>query len=178
MTENWRAIPDFEEYEISDLGRVRRRVDGRLSPKGRVKTLVIAPNGYASVSLHTKGKTYRKSVHVLVCTVFNGAAPVADMEVAHNDGSRSNNAATNLRWATKSDNRQDKKIHGRKNGPRGSEHGLALLDEDKVSLISARLRRGERVCDIADDYGVSHQCIGDIKHERRWLHVLRPGERR
>lgn len=123
IVEEWRDIRDWEGlYQVSNLGRVRSvsREHTRFHRHGGPNTVhryngrVLKPgkheNGYLIVALSDaangrKPRTYR--VHRLVCAAFNGPQPSPDHEVAHNDNTRDNNAAPNLRWATHYDNIQD-----------------------------------------------------------------------
>ena len=51
-------------------------------------------------------------VHALVTTAFHGQKPSPSHVVCHWDGERLNNAASNLRWGTLSDNLHDAVRHG------------------------------------------------------------------
>ena len=121
--EQWRAVRDWEGfYEVSNLGRVRSvaRLQKRGAGKNSTPTLMLLKGRILRPGYHEKGyeivalsdvqggrkpRTFR--VHRLVCEAFNGPAPGPEYEVAHNDNTRANNVATNLRWATHYDNVQD-----------------------------------------------------------------------
>lgn len=113
MTEVWRDIPGHEgRYQVSDLGRVRsvdhyaRTVykdgrEGRRLVKGRVLAWGLS-RGYPIVNLFPKGTV---AVHLLVARAFvPGETPGYD--VNHIDGVKTNSAASNLEWVTKSRNQQ------------------------------------------------------------------------
>jgi len=88
--EEWRELCNWlPGCWVSSLGRVKS------SAKGKVLTL-MEDNGYANV--YVRKHVY---VHRLVCHAFHGPAPSADHTVDHIDRNRSNNAPTNLRWATR-----------------------------------------------------------------------------
>ena len=104
MEEIWRPIPGYERYELSNLGRVR-------SKRG-IRKLFTNPNGYAHVVIHGGGKLHTLKIHRLVARVFvPGEAP--GLDVCHIDGDKLNNAATNLRWGTRSENILDQVRMGR-----------------------------------------------------------------
>lgn len=113
--ESWLPIAGYEgTYEVSDLGRIRSldRLDrlGRLRP-GVVRKLQVDRDGY--LQFHTGGKPRRQlRVHRLVLMAFVGPPPVADSEALHGDGDPSNNALSNLRWGTRSENAVDAVLHG------------------------------------------------------------------
>jgi len=111
VLENWRAIPGQPGYEASDQGRVRsidRMIaDGRFL-RGRVLKLWTA-GAYHYVGL---GRSAKRGVHRLVALAFIGPPPSPKHEAAHWDGNPLNNRASNIRWATRSENEQDKRRHG------------------------------------------------------------------
>jgi hypothetical protein len=119
--EEWRDIRDWEGlYQVSNFGRVRSvpRTQVRLSKNGKPTTFrygykLLKPGkkdtGYLLVVLSdmTNGRQSIARVHRLVCEAFHGPQPGWDYEVAHSDHDKTNNASTNLRWATHYDNIQD-----------------------------------------------------------------------
>ncbi len=117
-SEAWRPIPGYEGiYEVSSLGRVRSidRVDcAGKRQKGRIRKLGALESGYLKVDLSKGGVLSSHTVHSLVALAHIGPRPIG-MWVAHNDGVRTNCAASNLRYATPSDNHADKLRHGTSN---------------------------------------------------------------
>ena len=95
IIERWRAVPGYDAYEVSDLGRVRR------GP--RVLRDQPHNGGYRHVQLWTDGKPRTGLLHVLVARAFIGPTP-ADHDVNHIDGDKSNNTLSNLEYATRSEN--------------------------------------------------------------------------
>lgn len=106
--EEWRTIKDFENYEISDEGRVRslphstpHMNNGTYSEhKFRGKQLSLHSNkGYYYVILHKEGVKYTKRVHRLVAETF---IPNPDNlpVVNHKDENPLNNTVENLEWCT------------------------------------------------------------------------------
>jgi hypothetical protein len=158
--EKWRKIEDWPEYEVSSWGNVRRGDD--LLQQGDV-------HGYRNVNL-SKGET-RKTfrVHRLVAEAFLGPAPFDGAMVAHNDGNKTNNRISNLRWASALENQADSIRHGTR--PKGSEVKLSKLTESAIPEIRKRAEAGERYASIAKDYGVSVSTISLIKKGRIWGHV-------
>lgn len=115
MSEVWKAIPGHEgRYEVSDLGRVRSlpRLDRRgRRIRGRILAIVVQPSGHHSVKLCLDGDYENAKVHRLALLAFVGQPP-AGHEGLHGDGDPSNNALTNLRWGTRSENLRDSVRHG------------------------------------------------------------------
>lgn len=55
--------------------------------------------------------------------------------------------------------------------PSGSKHHASKLDEVQVEIIKRQLNEGRQMTEIAKEYCVSLQTIGDIKYGRTWKHV-------
>jgi hypothetical protein len=111
--EIWRRVPDFDEYEVSNQGRMRswnaRRTKPELLP--RPMKLRLTPNGYVTVKLSNPGRTMRINVHSLVLLAFRGPKPKG-LECRHLDGNQTNNNLSNLVYGTHSENMLDKVAHG------------------------------------------------------------------
>jgi hypothetical protein len=171
ISEEWRIVEDWPDYEISSLGRLRRVTDGTngtggiIYRKGHIRAIQIH-KGYRTASVSKNGITVTKNISVLVCTAFNGRKPSPDHEVAHFNGDRADDRADNLRWATRLENTADKDRHGRT--PRGSRHWRTTLTEDQVLEIKARLVSGEMQSKIAKAYGVKQANIFNIKNGVSW----------
>ncbi len=155
--EHWGAVQDFEEYEVSTHGRVRRN--------GRTLKPCANTTGYLQVNLSKNNRVTRALVHRLVLAAFRGPCPEGH-EAAHADGVRSNNALSNLAWKTPRANAQDKLRHGTNNdGPR---NGAAVLSVNDVAAIKSRIRQGEPASRIAKDYSVSASAIRNIRSGASW----------
>lgn len=116
--EEWRDIPCWEGlYQASNLGDIRslprtvKSSHGSIQYRpGRVLKQSPQGNGYLIVSLANSGTKTTRLVHRLVCQAFHGA--IHGMDAAHKDGQKTNNAADNLYWASRSRNIQDQVTHG------------------------------------------------------------------
>lgn len=87
----WTQIPGFENYEISQCGKIRR---GNKILKKRYR------NGYIVYCLRKCGKTVYKLAHRLVALSFL-SNPQDYKEVNHIDGNKLNNYYTNLEWCSR-----------------------------------------------------------------------------
>ena len=153
----WVEIDGFQDYEVSSNGDIRRCTPGRyFNLLGRLKKPSFSPNGYIYVSLFDGEKPKRFAVHRVVCVAFNGKPPANRPHVAHNNGVRTCNMASNLRWASPSENNFDQDVHGTRFRPRGETQGCSKLKENHVIEIRERLSLGDRACDF------SHQIWKDL----------------
>jgi hypothetical protein len=112
-TERWLPIPGFDEYEVSDQGRVRSWNARRTKPELLPKVLKIrpSPNGYLTVKLSHPSKKQRFTIQKLVLLAFRGPRPEG-LECRHLDGDHNNNCLDNLVYGTHSENMRDKVAHG------------------------------------------------------------------
>lgn len=166
--EEWAAISGFPEYEVSTLGRVRRCVDSRKYKAGFILTPRKHPRGYLWVSLSANGRMKNKLIHRLVAEAFLGSQPEG-MQVAHNDGSRTNNAVGNLRWDTASANNADRVKHGTL--PRGEALPQAKLMPCDVRRIRQHVASGGAQKDMAKEFGISAAQVSRIVSAKLWAHV-------
>lgn len=178
----YRNIRDFVGYRVGSDGSVWSCLKKGPGGKGKgrgAQTSVISsewrrlkprtnPNGYVGVTLCSAGKTVSCLIHRLVLTAFEGDCPPG-MEACHNDGDRSNNSRSNLRWDTPQRNWADRERHGR--GCKGSRNPSVKLTPQQALVIWHRCKSGEPQRKVARDFGVSHGHVGNIMSGRLWSHL-------
>jgi hypothetical protein len=129
-----------------------------IGPRGN--PLKGSPNskGYLRISVPAGPyKQKRLFVHHLVCEAFHGPRPEG-MKVAHTNGNQLDNRADNLRWATDSENQNDRKGHGT----------VGKLTKEKADEIRVRRAAGEKPGRLATEYGVSYYAVWDVCNGRTW----------
>lgn len=122
--EKWKPVKGFENfYEVSDLGRVRRK-EGKVRTgikHNEYKTVhqrILKPhlkrNGYLSVDLSMDNIVKTISVHKLVATAFCEKPDTEEqLVVNHINCIKSDNRAENLEWVTPQRNREHAKENNR-----------------------------------------------------------------
>lgn len=168
VAEVWAVIPGRSEYQVSSEGRVRRVSGGHGAKVGRILKPWVSL-GYAYVGLWRDDKQERVPVHRLVALAFLPAPGAGQYQVAHRDGNRLHNRPANLRWATPIENASDRVEHG--TDARGAKNPGAKLTEAKVLAIRAASAAGHSQADVARQFGVCRQTVGDIANRRRWSHI-------
>lgn len=144
-------------FALLDIGQLMVDSDGNVyGPRGQ-RALSVDTNKYRSVNT-AQG---RVRVHRLVAEAFL-PKPDDRHDVAHYDGDKSNNKASNLYWATKSENMLDKRRHGSNMG------GVRKLDWDKVRYIRSHpVYRGSQQ-HLADELGVAQTLISMVLLNKIW----------
>lgn len=106
IKEEWKPIDNFENYFVSNYGRIMNTKHRRL--------LKIRTNkyGYATVCLFKNGIRKYPQIHRLVAIAFLKNENSDKNQVNHKDGNKLNNNILNLEWVTASENQ----IHSYKNG--------------------------------------------------------------
>lgn len=185
MNEMWKTIKDFEMYEVSNLGRIKRirskvKIWGRgkegatRTVKERILKLQINMRGYSSVTLSIENIRKTKTVHRLVAEKFIKNTDNLP-HVNHINGIKTDNRAKNLEWVTPSQNI----AHAIKTGlynpkeacKRGEESNLSKLTEKDVVKIKRELSEGKTYRAIAKEFNVVPDTIGAINRGESWEHV-------
>lgn len=100
----WRKIPGFSRYEISDNGQIRR-LPAILKQTRR-------PSGHLAVTIYSDdGKAWRTGVHHLVARAFLGFPPAGKPYACHKNGIADENAKQNLYWGSAAENAADAVRH-------------------------------------------------------------------
>lgn len=172
--EIWKPVVGFDGfYEVSSNGKVRSvsRTDcaGRRR-KAKLISAGIGPKGYRSVNLYKDRSVRGLRVSRLVLSSFVGPCPQG-MEAAHNNGCRSDDRLSNLRWATHVENCADKIVHGTNVVLRGERAGSSKLSEDAVRDIFRAYKDGERQKDIAARIGIGRPQVSTILSGKSWKHL-------
>lgn len=154
--ETWRWVPGYEnKYEVSSLGRVYSHFrSGRMLRPGR------SSSGHVSVAL---GRNNSRFVHELVLLAFVGARP-NKYEARHLNGKPGDNRLSNLVWATRTRNSQDKKWHNGQTNYKLSPQDVRRIRELHAAGYSYRaLGRRYGVRDVTIRSAVLRKCHADVK---------------
>lgn len=182
MIEEWRPVVGYEGlYDVSNLGRVRSldrlcKSDKRSDQWLRGKILKPKINQHrqnrCTVALWKEGKVSYPYISRLVLSAFIGLPPIGH-DAAHWDGDPTNNCLSNLRWATISENMQDKKRHG--TDPIGVRNAMSKLTEEQVLYIKNNYKRtsyhASNSLELAQQFNVSRETILDVAKNAGWSHV-------
>jgi len=119
MAEEWRKVPDFPNYDVSNLGRVRSynkwvgRPNHWESANDPQRILSPGPDnyGYLVAVLSNDSEARGFGAHAIVAAAFIGPRPDGH-EVCHKNGIAWDNRVENLYYATVSENRRQRRPMG------------------------------------------------------------------
>jgi hypothetical protein len=177
--ETWKIVASFPAYEVSDRGRVRRRLTKGRWPAGHILSPGQARSGHLYVMLtDAKGCVQKQFIHRLVAIAFVGPAPFEGAFVLHHDDRPQHNVPENLYWGDRRQNARDAKLNRRYPGEvsqRGAQPGTAnpatVLTERDVLQIRRYLDMGLCGACVARLYGVRKETIYCIAKGRTWAHL-------
>ena len=165
FVEVWRDIKGYEgRYQVSSEGRVktveRFKSDGRHQREG-IRISEIDQKGYEFVLLFDGIGYHRFSVHVLVAKAFIPNI-YNKPQVNHIDGNKLNNKVDNLEWCTASENQLHALRMGLARPRRGESHSSAKLSDADVIQIRDLRKRGYKLRELAERFGVCETHISRI----------------
>lgn len=148
MEEIWKPIIEYENYYVSNQGKIKGPRCDNIKP-------YIIKGGYAIVSLHSNQVTKKKLVHRIVAEAFI-ENPQNHPTVDHINRIKHDNRAENLRWVTVSENNMNnphrlKEMFGLRWHKRGSGYYEIRFTVDgkecsfgtATTLEEAKLKRDE-----------------------------------
>lgn len=94
---SWKSIEGYEQYQVNNLGQIRR--------KNKILKPIKSRNGYLHIFLYSNGKAKQVLVHRIVAKAFIKQVNNSK-EINHKDGNKENNSVDNLEWCTRKQNVQ------------------------------------------------------------------------
>lgn len=124
--EKWILIDGFENYQISNFGRVRSIKSGNILKGGKDR------NGYKCVNLRANGKTFFRPIHRLVA--LNHLQPIEGKNcVNHIDLNKENNHVLNLEFC----NHYENNSHMKMNGSTSSKFPGVSYSKDRNKFVAS-----------------------------------------
>lgn len=167
--EEWRTIPEFDLYEVSNTGKVRskERIISRGSHfvKLHGKILKGSDNGvgYLRVFLKQEGRVKQCYIHRLVAECFLDN-PESKPCVNHLDNNPLNNNVENLEWCTKQENTDWMIMQGRN---KRTENWLSNLHKSQektyMPVVGRNVETGEEILfpslNSVKEFGFQPSCV-------------------
>ena len=105
MQEEFRKIAGYDNYSVSNLGRVRNDITQKIMK-------LTLRSRYFSIVLRKDGKIKSFSIHRLVACAFIDN-PENKSYVDHIDNNKLNNHVDNLRWCTNRENQMNSSMNSK-----------------------------------------------------------------
>lgn len=118
-SEEWKPVVEFENYEISNMGRLRKTKTQRILKPS------LTRSGYLKAILTKEKVSSTKFIHRLVADAFI-PNPESNQEVQHIVNDKTNNRASSLRWSTR------KEICNKKNGNHKKEAIIQIQKNGEI----------------------------------------------
>jgi hypothetical protein len=184
--EVFKTIESFNDYEISNYGRIRtksRKVryihsvtkneHFRTTECKFLKVHFNKRTGYIFCQLYKNKKMHNQTIHRLVAETFLEKNNMFNV-VNHKDGNKHNNFVENLEWCTDKYNHSHAKQTGLK--AIGSNIASSKLNNNCVNAIMYFLNKGFSKSELSKAFNVSRATIILISQNKTWKHVALIGE--
>jgi hypothetical protein len=113
-------------------------------------------SGYVDIQLFKEGRSYHCLVHRLILLAFVGQPPHGH-EAFHRNNNPGDNRLSNLKWATKKENQQHRKMFGTDSG--GERHGIASMTNATAIKVRERFAEVGNKAAVAREFGVSRSVV-------------------
>ena len=171
--EQWQTIrgikgSDGQRYAVSTLGRVisywNKLDNGYFLKPG------LIGGKYPSISLRVNGKGKTFFINKLVAKAFLKPPLAKQTFIIHLDHDRENNAAKNLKWATREE--MNSHILNNPNRSLTASRPNQKLSESQVRKIKEKLKKGKlSLKQIAAQFDISDMQVYRIKTGENWGHI-------
>ena len=149
----WKIIPGFENYQVSNYGDIYSNV----RKKGKHLKSMEDKDGYLYVIIKQKLKVYKhRYIHQLVLLTYIGPCPNG-MECSHIDNNVKNNCISNLEYIPHLHNMRKRY----ENGTYSDYMGYRLNQEEIQEIINL-YASGETIKKIANDFNKTIECIRGV----------------
>lgn len=164
--EDFKVIPNFPSYGVNENGDVLRFSSGKILARiwqGSKKYK------YQAVRLGNQGDISNVKIHKLVAELWVPNDNPDLVEVNHDDGDKSNNHRTNLKWVTKSQNIQHAVQTKLKQS--GDQLYNSSVTDAQVHEICRLLQDGLTIKDIAERYSITKDAVRKIRAGDTYFHI-------
>jgi predicted RNA binding protein YcfA (HicA-like mRNA interferase family) len=172
ICEEWRNVPEFDGYEVSNLGKVRGKdrlrkgKNGLCSLKGQELKQVLNKKGYPEVRFRKQG-THTRLVHKLVASVFM-IKPDNCTQINHVNGIKIDNRLENLQWVTQSENQLHAYRLGLQPSRSGEGNGRSIITDRTVTILKELYNSGKSTKEVSEIINVNLSIVRSIIYGRSW----------
>lgn len=159
--EEFRDIKGFENYQVSNLGRIYSK-----KRRACLKVKRLAGRGYYQIRLSKNGRYYYKNLHRLIAETF---IPNPDnyRTVNHINGNKLDNRLSNLEWADDCKQQHEACLLGLRPTTRH------ILTEEEIIEVYKMYSKGTPIKEIAELYDTRIQQICKLVKGQRHQKLFR-----
>lgn len=162
--EIWVFHPQYENIEVSSLGRVRNSVTGTIYKQRKTW------QNYSAVSIIPTGNKKRsvsKIVHRLVAETFFAYVDTEFYEANHINGNKDDNSIYNINWLTRRENLAHAKTAGLLKPRFGKDNGRFKHEQTDVDKMFELKAQGFKAKEIAVMFNITTSSVHHIFHRRK-----------
>jgi hypothetical protein len=167
--EIWKEVPDYEHYEVSNLGTIRRW------NVSRTKNKIITPTTWSNApykmwTVSKNGKYTKMYLHRCIATLFvNNDKPLENTHVCFLDGNIENTVASNLYWSNQKDRMTRRSKEGGYQGSKTPHAKLSKIDVITIRWMDHHKTMSHR--EMAEYFGVHRWTIYACVKRITWKHI-------
>jgi hypothetical protein len=168
MEEQWKKIPEFELYEVSNLGKVRRLSNNGKPPKAiSVKSQNNQP--YLMFGCCIKAKVTKLYLHRILAQLWlPNPNPEEFIDVCFRDGNKKNVTLENIYWSNQDQRMKRRQIEG---GYLGMDGSRKLNEEEVREIRSIWKAKQATQKQISEMFGLHPWTIWCVCNNKTWKHV-------
>ena len=172
ICEEWRDVPNFEGYQVSNLGKIRgidRLKQGRSGlrlTRGQEMKQMLNKKGYPEVRLRKNG-THTRLVHKLVSSAFLVKSE-GQTQINHINGIKTDNSVINIEWVTNSENQKHAYKLGLQPSRAGEGNSRATLTDKQVTIIKELYNSEKTIKEVSELLGVNLSIVRQIIYGQSW----------
>lgn len=150
--EEWKSVPGYENYQISNTGKIQRWKVTKKQWKD-IKPTTCKNNKYLMFTVSRNGNAVKLYLHRVLCALFvPNDNPKEKVDVCFKDGNTANTSIENLYWSNQKERMGRRKAEGKYDENACGNAKLSKLDVMTIRWMKYHKAMSYR--ELAEYYGV------------------------